>query len=62
MLSLVKLPKSAAQFDAQNQTFERRFSQHSTFFHLVNTICATEHSFSDAYGAVEFKSLGEYDP
>ena len=50
MLSLVKLPKLAAQ----NQTFERCFSQHSTFFGLVNMICATERRFSDAYGSVEF--------
>ena len=55
MLSLVKPPKSAAQFDAQNQTFKLRFNQHSTFFRMVNTICATERSFSDAYGSVEFE-------
>ena len=55
MLSLVKPPKLADQFDAQNQTFKRCFSKHSTFFRLVNTTCATEHSFSEAYGSVEFK-------
>ena len=55
MLSLVKPPKLAKQFDAQNQTFERHFSKHLTFFRLVNTICATERTFSDAYGSVEFK-------
>ena len=30
-------------------------SQHLTFFRLVNTKCATEHSFSDAYGLGEFE-------
>ena len=55
MLSLVKPPKSPDQFDAQNQAFKRRFSEHLTFFRLVNTICATKRTFSDAYGSVEFK-------
>ena len=55
MLSLVILPKLAAQFDARNQTFEHRFGDHSTFFRLVNAICATERSLSDAGGSAEFE-------
>ena len=38
MLSLVKPPISAAQFDAQKHTFERRFNGHLKIFRLVNTI------------------------
>ena len=55
MLSLVKPPISAARFDAQNQVFEHRFSSHSTFFRVVNTICAIARSFSDDCGLAEFK-------
>ena len=51
MLTLVKLPVLAAQFDAQKQTFERHFSGHLKFFLVVNTICLTEQSFSGGFGS-----------